>query len=139
VAARKGFRKHLRVFLENRKVRGYSAAALDFYLREGRPVLAGEASEGALFLSKHGRRLSASQLNSLVKDHARTAAIRRRVYPHALRHSCATHLLRGGASVREVQKLLGHRSIETTAIYTRVGVEDLREVLRRSHPRERGT
>jgi site-specific recombinase XerD len=56
-----------------------------------------------------------------------------------LRHSCATHLLRGGADVREVQKLLGHRSIETTAVYTRVEVSDLRHLIRRCHPRERGT
>ena len=120
-------------------IAGRAAVALDFYLRDGRPELASHSTEGALFLSKDGRRLSASQLNRLVKDHAQHAAIRKRVHPHALRHTCATHLLRGGASVREVQKLLGHRSIETTAVYTRVGVEDLRHLIGRCHPRERGT
>jgi site-specific recombinase XerD len=57
--------------------------------------------------------------------------------PHALRHTCATHLLRGGADVRHVQLILGHRRLKTTGVYTRVVIEDLREVLARTHPRQR--
>jgi integrase/recombinase XerD len=118
-------------------VAGRAAIALDLYLRDGRAALAQDTREGALFLSKDGRRLGATQLNRLVARHARAASIEKRVHPHVLRHSCATHLLRGGADVREVQKLLGHRSIETTAVYTRVEVADLRHLIRRCHPRER--
>jgi integrase/recombinase XerD len=118
-------------------VAGRAAIALDLYLRDGRAALAKDTRECALFLSKDGQRLSATQLNRLVARHARAASIEKRVHPHVLRHSCATHLLRGGADVREVQKLLGHRSIETTAVYTRVEVADLRHLIRRCHPRER--
>ena len=71
-----------------------------------------------------------------MRRHARAAGIA--ASPHALRHACATHLLRGGADVRHVQELLGHASLQTTARYTRVDVEDLRQVLDRCHPRERG-
>jgi integrase/recombinase XerC len=59
------------------------------------------------------------------------------VSPHVLRHTCATHLLKGGADVRHVQQLLGHRRLDTTALYTRVDISDLQAVVRRAHPRER--
>jgi site-specific recombinase XerD len=65
------------------------------------------------------------------------AAWRARVSPHALRHAYATHLLQGGADVRHVQELLGHKRIETTALYARVDASDLKAMLVRSHPRER--
>jgi integrase/recombinase XerD len=73
----------------------------------------------------------------LIRKHATAAALAGPVSAHVLRHSCATHLLKGGADVRHVQQLLGHSSLDVTARYTRVAVTDLKDVLRRSHPRER--
>jgi integrase/recombinase XerD len=114
-----------------------AASALDRYLRESRPELVKDAREGALFLSKYGRRMSPTCLYMLVRKHAAAARLRGVIFPHVLRHSYATHLLKGKASIRHVQELLGHRSLQATAVYTKVGVEDLREVLSRCHPRER--
>jgi integrase/recombinase XerD len=116
-------------------VLGRAAAALDAYFCNARPELLRDPRESALFLSCFGRRLSKAGLGLIVERHAKTAGVR--AHPHALRHACATHLLKGGADVRRVQELLGHRSLATTQLYTRVGVEDLREVLMRAHPRER--
>jgi integrase/recombinase XerD len=110
--------------------------ALEVYIGEGRPDLAG-SSERALLVSKYGRRLSDTQLRERVKQHAQAARLKVRVSPHSLRHAYATHLLQGGADVRHVQELLGHKRIETTALYTRVDVSDLKAMLKRSHPRER--
>lgn len=118
-------------------VLGRACLALDVYLRQSRPALLRGAGETALFLSRLGRRLSAVRLARLVKDYGRTIGVG--VSPHDLRHACATHLLKGGADIRHVQRLLGHKDLQTTALYTRVVVEDLREVLRRAHPRERRT
>jgi integrase/recombinase XerC len=69
--------------------------------------------------------------------HAQAARIPGRATPHALRHACATHLLEGGADVRHVQAILGHRRLETTALYTEVQVRPLARVIERAHPRER--
>lgn len=116
---------------------GQAVQALDAYLRDARPELVRRANEPALFLSQYGRRLSRAPLFQLVKRHARRANIRKAVYPHLLRHTCATHLLQGGADVRHVQELLGHKKLETTALYTHVATADLKAVFRRCHPRER--
>jgi integrase/recombinase XerD len=116
-------------------VTGRATVALDVYLRESRGELVKRA-EAALFLSRQARRLSRVRLPRLVKEHGRRTRVE--ISTHSLRHACATHLLRGGADIRHVQALLGHRQLESTAIYTRVEVQDLREVLRRCHPRERG-
>jgi integrase/recombinase XerD len=113
-------------------VPGRAAMALDTYLVEARPELV-KRVDAALFISRHGGRLSLVGLWAIVRRHGR--AIGLDVSPHALRHTCATHLLRGGASIRHVQELLGHRSLATTALYARVAIEDLREVLGRAHPR----
>lgn len=118
---------------------GRAARALDIYLREARPDAAKNAREPALFLSKYGRRLSSTQLRTTVVAHAQSARIPRRVSPHALRHACATHLLEGGADVRHVQAILGHRRLETTALYTEVQGLSLAKVIERSHPRARQT
>jgi integrase/recombinase XerD len=119
-------------------VPGRAAAALDSYLAEVRPQLVEDESERGLFLTAWwGKRLSQSALDHLLRFHARAAGLPK-LHLHALRHTCATHLLRGGADVRHVQAILGHRNLKTTALYTRVVIEDLREVLGRAHPRERG-
>jgi integrase/recombinase XerD len=116
---------------------GRAKDALDVYLCRARPELLKTAGEDALFLTTHGNRMSESLLDLVVRRRARSAGLRRPVSPHVLRHSCATHLLRGGADVRQVQELLGHQSLQTTALYTRVDVEDLQAAIRRCHPRER--
>jgi integrase/recombinase XerD len=119
-------------------VMGRAAAALDVYLREARPQLVRHPSEPAVFLSKiSGRALSPGAIELLVRQSAKAAGIPLRVSPHTLRHSFATHLIQGGADVRHVQELLGHASLSSTAIYTRVATADLQSVIRKSHPRER--
>jgi integrase/recombinase XerD len=114
-------------------VAGRAAAALDTYLANGRAPLTKTAADPALFLSRYGRRLSDVGLRAIVVRHSRAVGVQ--LTPHALRHTCATHLLRGGADIRHVQQLLGHRSLTTTALYTRVDVNDLRRVIARTHPR----
>jgi integrase/recombinase XerD len=118
-------------------ITGRAAAALDVYLRDVRPLFAVDPREQALFLSHKGGRLQQTGMQQIVVRAASAAGLPKRVAPHALRHACALHLLRGGADIRHVQALLGHRSLATTAIYTRVDVRDLQKVIARSHPRER--
>ncbi len=116
---------------------GRTARAMDLYLEEGRPRLLHDPAQRAFFLSLSGRRVSQSLVHRMLRSYGQLAGIPHRIYPHALRHACATHLLRAGADIRHIQELLGHHFIETTALYTRVQVEDLRAVLARAHPRER--
>jgi len=113
-------------------VPGRAAMALDRYLAEARSELV-KRIDAALFVSRHGGRLSLVGLRAIVKRHGRAIGVE--LTPHALRHTCATHLLRGGADIRHVQELLGHRCLSTTALYTRVAIEDLRQLIARAHPR----
>lgn len=109
--------------------------ALRRYLEKGRRALAGDPREEALFLSKSGRRLSASDITRRLGLWVKEAALQAGVSPHSLRHSFATHLLEGGADLRTIQELLGHASISTTQVYTRVDAARLRDTYAASHPR----
>jgi site-specific recombinase XerD len=109
--------------------------ALRRYTERGRRALATDPRERALFLSKSGRRLSNSDVTRRLGIWTREAAIAGGVSPHSLRHSFATHLLEGGADLRTIQELLGHASISTTQVYTRVDAARLRDTYAASHPR----
>lgn len=114
---------------------GSAIGSLRRYLAEGRPPLVRPRSGGEVFLSRLGGRLTTVQIWNIVKEAARRAGLDRRIYPHLLRHSFATHLLGRGADLRVIQELLGHASISTTEIYTHVDAARLQAVHRRFHPR----
>ena len=118
---------------------GYARSALAAYLTRARPALATARSRSALFLNQRGGRLTRQGCAKILAAQVRRAGIGKRVTPHTLRHSFATHLLEGGADVRVVQELLGHASVATTQIYTLVTKEHLREVYFTAHPRARRT
>ena len=105
------------------------------YLSQSRGKLLGRRASDWLFLAKGGRRLSRVTLWHIVKSYSTRAGLGKKVSPHTLRHSFATHLLEGGADLRVVQELLGHASITTTQIYTHLDRDYLSEVHRRFHPR----
>ncbi|MFB3817478.1 MAG: site-specific tyrosine recombinase XerD [Candidatus Methylomirabilales bacterium] len=114
-----------------------AAESLKRYLADARPRLAGRRASPHLFLGRHGRGLTREMFWQILKRRARQAGIRRRVSPHTLRHSFATHLLEGGADLRAVQLMLGHADIATTQIYTHVSRAHLQDVYARFHPRAR--
>jgi integrase/recombinase XerC/integrase/recombinase XerD len=109
--------------------------ALRRYLERGRHALVSDPREPALFISKSGRRLSNSDVTRRLGRWVKEAALAGGVSPHSLRHSFATHLLEGGADLRTIQELLGHASISTTQVYTRVDAARLRDAYAATHPR----
>jgi integrase/recombinase XerC len=116
---------------------GKSAAeAIQEYLPERRGLLAGakHGEPDALWLARNGRRLSVRQVQNIVRRHGFLGASRGDLHPHAMRHTCATHMLDAGADLRSIQELLGHASLSTTQRYTHVSVDRLMEVYDRAHP-----
>lgn len=118
----------------------HARQALEAYLVRSRPLLARRAkkSSPALFLGARGMALSRQSIWLVIRGRAEAAGITEDISPHTLRHSCATHLIAGGADIRVVQELLGHQSVQTTQIYTKVTIDSLRDVYYSSHPRARG-
>ena len=114
----------------------YAVAAIRKYLGVRLELNRGE-SGGRLFLSRTGRPLAERDIHRIVTKYARKLWGNRSVSPHTLRHSFATHLLDGGADLREVQELLGHSSLSTTQIYIHVSVERLRTIYDKAHPHAR--
>ena len=112
---------------------GRAHAALDAYLSGAREHLARGRGEAALFLARTGERLGKHGVHGVI-ERASRAGGGAKLSPHLLRHACATHLLAGGADIRHVQVLLGHRSIETTALYTRIEASLLRRAIEEAHP-----
>ncbi len=98
-------------------------------------LLKSEVGEKALFLNYQGRRLTARSVERIVDKYIRLAAVRRKISPHSLRHSFASHLLSRGADLRVIQELLGHESLATTQKYTHLNLGRLMDVYRKSHPR----
>ena len=111
--------------------------ALERYLHEGRPRLTQGQHRKLLVSYKHGGPVSENELLASIRQHARRAKIRPILGFHQFRHTCATHMLREGADLRAIQTLLGHADLNTTAIYTKVEVADLRKTLQECHPREK--
>jgi integrase/recombinase XerD len=113
-----------------------SKAALARYLSVARPqLLKNKPPSTALFVTDHGGPMTRHHFWLLIQDYAQQAGIAKKIGPHTLRHSFATHLLSGGADVRSIQEMLGHASVETTQRYTRVDVARLRAVYDKTHPR----
>jgi len=132
-------RNELRVWGKGAKERiallgGPAMLAIEAYLEDGRPELIRKTTTNALFLNRLGGRLSTRSVMNLVRKYRRLAGVQKRVTPHTLRHTFATHLLDGGADLRSVQEMLGHALLATTQIYTHVSRSRAREVYLRSHP-----
>jgi integrase/recombinase XerC len=133
-------RRLVRVLGKGRKERNVpygnpAAQALDIWLQQGRPRLVRAGSGPALFLGARGGRVDQRIVRAVVHDRAIRVPDGADIGPHGLRHSAATHLLEGGADLREVQELLGHASLATTQIYTHVSAERLRTAYTQAHPR----
>lgn len=109
--------------------------ALITYLNDGRSRLVKNKRERALFVNRRGERLTRQGFWLILKQYAREAGLGEPVTPHSLRHSFATHMLRGGAPLRSVQELLGHANISTTQVYTQITDDHVRRVYEQAHPR----
>lgn len=109
--------------------------ALKDYLEDGRPLLVRDRAEPALFVNRRGERLTRQGFWLILKGYAKSANLSKEITPHTLRHSFATHMLRGGMPLRNVQEMLGHANISTTQVYTHLTSDHVREVYGRAHPR----
>jgi len=115
-----------------------AAEALHNYLSQGRPKLLGKKKSNALFLNRYGQRLMERRIQKMSREYAERAGLNKRVHPHMLRHTFATHLLDGGADLRVVQELLGHARLSSTQIYTHVTKSQARKVYLSAHPMAQG-
>ena len=113
----------------------YAIEAINKYLTDGRPKLLKDIAERTMFLNPYGKKMSRMGLWKIVKKYALAAGIARPVSPHVFRHSCATHMLEGGANILAVQEMLGHVDVATTQIYTHLTGKDLKNIHRQAHPR----
>ena len=111
-----------------------AARALGIYLQQGRPELLKEKKTSALFITRGGGRLMERRMQKILEGYASKAGIPKRVYPHLLRHTFATHLLDGGADLRVVQVLLGPANHSSTEIYTHVTKSQVKQVYMSAHP-----
>ncbi|MCL0101640.1 site-specific tyrosine recombinase XerD [Dehalococcoidia bacterium] len=112
-----------------------AARAIGEYLFSGRPGLVKRSAEKALFLNRRGEQLTRQGFWLILKNYAKSARINSQITPHILRHSFATHMLRGGAPLRNVQEMLGHANIATTQVYTHLTSDHVREEYAKAHPR----
>ncbi|MGD9116177.1 MAG: tyrosine recombinase XerC [Dehalococcoidia bacterium] len=111
-----------------------AALALRSYLEEGRPKLIGKKKSNAIFLSRYGQRFPERSVQKMLEHYTLKAGLKKRVHPHMLRHTFATHMLDGGADLRVVQELLGHARLSSTQIYTHVTKKQARKVYLAAHP-----
>jgi integrase/recombinase XerD len=110
---------------------------VEHYLRETRPRLCLDTRTQALFLTGYGGPFNPDVVSRMVSDWMEQAGLSKKGSCHLLRHTCATHMLEGGADIRYIQQLLGHEKLDTTAIYTEVSIKQLQEVHARCHPAAR--
>ena len=116
-------------------IHDHALEALNGYLEDGRPIMVRNHDEQALFVNRRGERLTRQGFWLILKGYAKSANLGAGVTPHTLRHSFATHMLRGGMPLRNVQEMLGHANISTTQVYTHLTSDHVREVYERAHPR----
>jgi integrase/recombinase XerD len=112
-----------------------AAAAVERYLRTARPRLAPPGGERRLFVNFRGGKLTRQGLYKIIQRHAKEIGLERKMSPHTLRHTFATHLLTGGCDLRSVQEMLGHAAVSTTQLYTHLSRERIKEVYFKAHPR----
>jgi integrase/recombinase XerC len=112
-----------------------AAESLHVYIKKRILINKGEIEEAPLFLNYRGKRLTSRSVERIVNKYIQRAALRRKISPHSLRHSFASHLLSRGADLRVIQELLGHESLATTQKYTHIDIGQLLDVYRKSHPR----
>ena len=110
---------------------------IETYLAGIRADWIGAEGDPHLFLNRWGQQMDPNAIWAVVRKHARLANLKKPVSTHTLRHSCATHMLRNGAPIWYLQEMLGHESLETTQIYTRITINELKQIHAKFHPRER--